>query len=307
LEADLSGRAKGFDPLSNLFDAPNADRSLAEGQTPPAGDPVQNDDIDKVALARALAKAAATKAAAAAKPPPTAAVDKLALAKRLAAEAKARAAADQAVQPSPSAEPTPVDRAELAKALARAAKAKVAAQQAPAPAQKTSPVSERAPRTLADRATRRKPMSALEAARAAAAAEEQSRTQQVARPKPAAPSRASARPSTAAPHRRGQSSLLAQLGGGVAAESPRMASDRGLLTALWKAHALRHIEDGNWAVAGSCLAVVAALGRVPPGVLVAVPAMAGTQSLLAWVDVSKVSILAVIPNGRAYLAGLPGA
>ena len=86
-----------------------------------------------------------------------------------------------------------------------------------------------------------------------------------------------------------------------------MASDRGLLTALWKAHALRHIEDGNWAVAGSCLAVVAALGRVPAGVLVAVPAMAGTQALLAWGDVSKVSILAVIPNGRAYLAGLPGA
>ena len=84
--------------------------------------------------------------------------------------------------------------------------------------------------------------------------------------------------------------LLSQLGSAVAAESPRMASDRGLLTALWKSHALRHIEDGNWAVAGSCLAVVAALGRVPAGVLVAVPATAGGESLLAWVDVSKSSI-----------------
>ena len=148
----------------------------------------------------------------------------------------------------------------------------------------------------------------LEAARAAAAAEEQARKQQVARPKPAAPKAEAARPAPApAPARAGGKGLLAQLGSGVVAQAPRMAADRGLLTALWKAHALRHIEDNNWAVAGSCLSVVDALGRVPAGVLVAVPAEAGGASLLAWVDVSKSSVLAVIPDGRSYLAGLPGA
>ena len=297
----MSGRAKGFDPLSNLFDAPNAGAPAPSAASPAPAESA-SDEVDKVALARALAKAAAAKAAAA-KPTPAseADVDKLALAKRLAEEAKARAAAQAAPAPA-AAEPAGVDRAELAKALARAAKAKVAAQAPAAPARKSPPVS-RAPRTLAERASRRKPVSALEAARAAAAAEEEARKREASRPAPApAPARSA---SAAAPAR--SSGLLGPLGAGVTAEAPRVASDRGLLSSLWKAHALRHIEDGNYAQAGSCLAVVAALGRVPAGVLVAVPAMAGSQSLLVWVDVSTSSILAVIPDGRTYLAGLPGA
>ena len=139
-------------------------------------------------------------------------------------------------------------------------------------------------------------MSALEAARAAAAAEA-ARKQASAEAQAASPA-----PSLVAD---GASGLLAgALGPDLNEEPPRLAQQRELLSALWKAHTQRHIQDQRWNVAGACAAVVDALDRVGPGQLVAVSAKAGADDLLVWFDVGRRSVVAVIPDGRAYLAGL---
>jgi hypothetical protein len=74
----MSGRSKGFDPLSNLFDAPSP--------SPKVQDPaevVAQPGADKAALAKKLAAEAQAKADARAE------AEKAALAKKLAAEAQA--------------------------------------------------------------------------------------------------------------------------------------------------------------------------------------------------------------------------
>ena len=143
-------------------------------------------------------------------------------------------------------------------------------------------------------------MSALEAARAAAA-DEAARKQASAKGK--RPASAAAAPRTSA-----QSTATGLLGGVLGADieegAPRLAQQRELLTALWKAHTQRHVQDKRWNVAGSCAAVVDALGRLSLGELAAVPVKADAADLLVWVDLSRRSIVAVIPDGRTYLAGL---
>jgi hypothetical protein len=299
----MSGRSKGFDPLSNLFsdgaasstagDSRPADAQAADnGQSPvsdpaavvrsavpadPSAPPEAPAAVDKVALARKLAAQAQAKANAAQEAP----VDKAALARKLAADAQARVAAEKSAK----------EKAELAKSLAKAAMAKNSAKTpTPAPA--------KAKRSLADRAGGGRRMSALEAARAAAA-EEAARKEETIRREPAAvsPPASSTAPSTGGLTR-------GILGSAVQEEAPRLAQQRELLTALWKSHTHRLAEDGRWNEAGSCAAVVDALDRLGPGQLAAVPARAGSDDLLVWVDLTRRSVIAVIPDGRAYLTGL---
>lgn len=307
----MSGRSKGFDPLSNLFDAPSP-------PVRPGDDANTAPEIDKVALAKKLAADARAKAEAEAaaaekvalakklaaeakaKAEAAAQADKLALAKKLAAEAKAKAEA-QAAQKKDQA-----DKAALAKALAKAAMAK-AAQSKPAPKKKS--LADRAPRSLADRASGGKRMSALEAARAAAA-EEAARKQAKSDAKQAAAkaqqAAVQAQQVAVAKKAAATSGGLVQkvLGSDVVSQPARLATQRDLLKALWKAHVQRHVEDQNWAVVGGCAAVVDALGRLGAGQLAAIPAKAGDSELLVWVDLSRGAIVAVIPDGRTYLAGL---
>lgn len=302
----MSGRSKGFDPLSNLFTdspasagaGPEADVPSTNGEsiavTDPAFDPAEApavpaqvagepDPVDRVALARRLASEAQARV------DEVVAADKVALAKKLAAEAQARTAAKVEEDKSQS------DKAALAKALAKAAIAKNAGSSKPAPKPKRS-LADRAPRSISERAGAGRRMSALEAARAAAAAEAARKQASTESPS------ASPAPSPAAP---GPAGLLAgALGPGVTEEPARLAQQRDLLTALWKAHTQRHIQDRRWNVAGSCAAVVDALARVGPGQLVAVPVRAGSDELLVWFDVGRRSIVAVIPDGQAYVAGL---
>jgi hypothetical protein len=301
----MSGRSKGFDPLSNLFsdaaasstagDSRPADAQTAENGPSPVSDPAAvvrsaaladpsappeaPPAVDKVALARKLAAQAQAKAKAnAAQEAP---VDKAALARKLAADAQARVAAEKSAK----------EKAELAKSLAKAAMAKNSAKTpTPAPA--------KAKRSLADRAGGGRRMSALEAARAAAA-EEAARKEETVRREPAAT--APPAPSTA-PSTGGLTGGV--LGSAVHEEAPRIAQQRELLTALWKSHTHRLAEDGRWNEAGSCAAVVDALDRLGPGQLAAVPARAGSDDLLVWVDLTRRSVIAVIPDGRAYLTGL---
>lgn len=298
----MSGRSKGFDPLSNLFDAP----APAAAVRPEADAPAEP-EVDKVALARKLAAEAQAKAAAQQ-------AEKVALAKKLAAQAQAKADAEhaekvalakrlaaeaQAKAAARSKDDT--DKAALAKALAKAAMEK---NKAAAPKKAKASLADRAPRSLADRAGKRRPMSALEAARAAASAEAE-------RKKAAKQAKAAAevaKKSAIAKKAQASSGGLVSkvLGSGVVAQPARLADQRDLLTALWKSHAQRHVEDQNWAVAGACSAVVEALGRVAPGALAAAPARAGSEDLLVWMDLSRGAVLAVVPDGRSYLAGLSG-
>lgn len=171
----MAGRNKGFDPLSSLFEAPDLNRGLPlpdidedEGLAPAEAAPIDLHDPlmkrptpggpptlppeepedpasdglipeaeplapveDKVALARRLAAEALARAQAApppapARPRPSAGdEDKAALARRVAAEAVARAAAASAAQAAaaPVAAPTPVDQDKLALARKLAAEA----------------------------------------------------------------------------------------------------------------------------------------------------------------------------------------
>lgn len=305
----MSGRSKGFDPLSNLFTDTPAPTG-AEGEATPAAPVVESnaatdpafdpaaappvpaqvatdpDAVDRVALAKQLAAEAQARVAEAVT------ADKALLAKKLAAEAQARVAARTAEDNKAQ-----TDKAALAKALAKAAIAKSAG--ASSSTSKPKPkksLADRAPRSISERAGAGRRMSALEAARAAAAAEA-ARKQASAETPIASPA-----PSVVAD---GVSGLLAgALGPDLTEEPPRLAQQRDLLTALWKAHTQRHIQDRRWNVAGACAAVVDALERVGPGQLVAVSANAGGDDLLVWFDVGRRSIVAVIPDGRNYLAGL---
>lgn len=297
----MSGRSKGFDPLSNLFDAPAPSPSVQ----PEPVDPAEPAIVDKVALAKKLAAEAQAKAASQ--------VDKVALAKRLAAEAKARAEAEQAAKvdkvalakklaaeaqakANAKAQQAAGDanKAALAKALAKAAMEKNKLASAPPPAPKK--------RSLAERTKTGKRMSALDAARAAAADEAARKTARAVEKKQAVAEKQqqAVRKATAS------SGGLVQkvLGERVVSQPARVAAQRELLKALWKAHVARHVEDQNWAVAGACSAVVDALGRLGDGQLAAIPATAGDADLLVWVDLSRAAVLAVVPDGRAYLAGL---
>jgi len=275
----MSGRSKGFDPLSNLFDAP-----VPSAAVQPEEDPTAKVEVDKAALAKKLAAEARARIEAEAPAP----VDKVALAKKLAAEAKARAA-EVATEPQ--------DKAALAKALAKAAMAKNAAAK-PAASKPAAPKK----RSLADRANARRPMSALDAARAAAA-QEAARKQETAAAERVALQQLEADTARKAVSTSG--GVVEKLFGDTLTVQPaRIAAQRQILQALWKAHMKRHADACNWTVAGSCAAIADALARLGAGQLAVIPAAAGDADLLIWVDLSRSAVVAVVPSEPAYLAGL---
>ncbi len=276
----MSGRSKGFDPLSNLFSDAPASSSPAGGR---ASEAAVAEDATETVVDPAAVVVPAEPAQPAAPPAAPADLDKAALAKKLAAEAHARLAAEK----------SDAEKADLAKALAKAAIAKNSA------ASKAAEPALAKPRpSLADRAGGGRRMSALEAARAAAA-EEAARKEEAARRSP------SPKTPAALPPVSGVGGLTGGvLGPGVQEEAPRLAQQRELLSALWKAHTHRLASDGRWVEAGSCAAVVDALERLGPGQLAAVPARAGDDKLLVWVDIARRAVIAVIPDGGNYLTGL---
>lgn len=270
--------SKGFDPLASLFEAPEPGRAEASA-SPAAAAPPSAPAIDKVALAKELAAEAAAEAAArkAAQE-----LDKVALAKKLAAEAAAKAAARKANE----------DKVALAKRLAAEAVAKAAAKKGAAAAKPKSRLD-----SMAQRA--RRPTSALEAARAAAAREEQDQAQAQRAEAASRKQRLGVRVQALIPE------ALPGLGR-LRVERALFADQRDVLADLWRGHRARFLAEGELERAVGTAAVLHALESLPQGQLVVAHVVTDASDYLVWMDVNLETgaggLLAAFADARAYFA-----
>ncbi len=293
----MSGRNKGFDPLSSLFEAPEPGRAAPPEK--PAMPPGFGDEPTGIAprpSPEEVAAALPSDPSAVAVPEPT-------------------GVKPPAAQPAP-AKPPQLDKAAIAKAVAAAAAARIKAQQkaaptpapAPAPAQKpralapTPEVPKPAPKkkgsrldALAKRAVRPKG-DALAAARAAAAAETKQAEEAHEESVRAHVQEVRDKVAALVP------SLLPGVQG-VRVANALIADARPVLTALWKAHRARFAKDGQLERAVAAAAVLHALETVPSGELVAAHVETGASDYLVWIDAAQGSLLAAFADARAYFAG----
>ena len=232
--------------------------------------------------------------------------DKLALARSLAQAAMARAKG-AIVEPPPKPAPPPappaapeVDKAALAKALAKAAIARAKANPAPAPPPAAAPVvaapvAAAAPPPkkagLASRAQR--PMSALEAAQAAADSERRRK---------------------AAEQIHAVRDLAVQVAGLLRRQLPSASKleivnalvldERTTLRALWKGHRAKFAAQGALDQVVATTNVLRALDAVAEGQLVASIVETETTEYLVWVDLGSQATIAAFSNARSWYAGV---
>ncbi|MCB9764092.1 MAG: hypothetical protein H6739_30250 [Alphaproteobacteria bacterium] len=260
---------------------------------------------DKVALARRLAAEALARAQQARpKPPEPAEEDKVALARRLAAEALARTQQQKAPPP-----PSEEDKIALAKRLAAEAQARAAAKaaakatakaatKAPA-APKASKASSKKPASRFDSlaARAKRPRSALDAIREAAQAEEESRKAREAEAAAAEVHRLADRISDM---------LRRQLAGVKTLEvvNALVLDDRAVLRALWKGHRARFAIEGALDQVVSTTHVVRALDAVAPGQLVAAIVNTDRSDYLVFVDLGSQATIAAFADARAWYTNL---
>ena len=267
---------------------PVAEAPALAPEPAPAEPPAEPSIADKLALARSLAQAAMARAKAIAveapptpppappTPPPPPAIDKAALAKALAKAAMARAKASPAA-PSPAA-PSPA-----------------APSPAAAPPRVASPVASAPPPSkkpgLASRAQR--PMSALEAAQAAAEAERRRK---------------------AAEQIHAVRDLAVQVAGLLRRQLPSASKleivnalvldDRTTLRALWKGHRAKFAAQGALDQVVATTNVLRALDAVAEGQLVASIVETETTEYLVWVDLGSQATIAAFSNARSWYAGV---
>ncbi|MEY3211447.1 MAG: hypothetical protein RIT28_1928 [Pseudomonadota bacterium] len=227
--------------------------------------------------------------------------DKLALARSLAQAAMARAKGLSA-EPPPKAAPPPapeLDKAALAKALAKAAMARAkatpppAAAPAPAPAP-AAPVASAPPPKKAGLASRaQRPMSALEAAQAAAESERRRK---------------------AAEQIHAVRDLAVQVAGLLRRQLPSASKleivnalvldDRTTSRALWKGHRAKFAAQGALDQVVATTNVLRALDAVAEGQLVASIVETETTEYLVWVDLGSQATIAAFSNARSWYAGV---
>lgn len=272
----MSGRNKGFDPLSSLFEAPEP-RLSAPAPAPP------------LSSGPAAAQAVVPDPGAVDLPRPNKApvVDKAAIAKAVAAAAAARLKA-QAEASIPGAAPEPVARA--------------APSPSPSPAAPSAPAVGKAPKgkkrsrldSLAARSVRPRG-DALAAARAAAA-QESAVAEQVAEDSRAAHARKVSDQVEA---------LVPTLLPGVASVrvvNAIIVDHRDVLRALWTAHRTKFIGDGQLERAVGAAVVLQAIDSVGAGSLVAAHVETSASDYLVWIDVARNQVLAAFPDARAYFS-----
>ncbi len=234
---------------------------------------------------------------------------------------------------APGSVPSVPDRAALARAVARAALANAGAPK-PAPGRTAAPPSRVAPpeapkpaigasRLFAAPPPKRS-MSVDEAMAAARVDEEKAKGASAKSP---APSPAAVAPSSASPARPAADAAAAAsvaatpvsaddladvvssilhagvpgLGPVYVANALRM-DDRGLLTALWRAHRARFASVGEIERAVACGAVIRAVGSVAIGHLVAAHAVTDKTDYLIWVDLITRQPVAAFADARAWFA-----
>jgi hypothetical protein len=233
--------------------------------------------------------------------------DKLALARSLAQAAMARAkgiAAEPKAAPPAAAPPAApeLDKAALAKALAKAAMARAKANPAPAPAAPpttvaapaAAPVASAPPPKKAGLASRaQRPMSALEAAQAAADSERRRK---------------------AAEQIHAVRDLAVQVAGLLRRQLPSASKleivnalvldERTTLRALWKGHRAKFAAQGALDQVVATTNVLRALDAVAEGQLVASIVETETTEYLVWVDLGSQATIAAFSNARSWYAGV---
>ncbi|MFT4980081.1 MAG: hypothetical protein ACI8S6_005993, partial [Myxococcota bacterium] len=228
------------------------------------------------ALEAARAAAAREEADRAAAPATVSAEEQVRIARALAAKAMAKAAPLEAAV---SAE----EQVRIARALA--AKALLQAE----PAADLEPEPERVPKTLSDRAQR--PVTALEAARAAVVVEEQ----QSERRRRRRVSKLTARVRRLVPER------LPGLGPHTVANAI-LTDERELLSSLWRGHRAKFLSEGHIERAVGASTVLHALDTCPKGALIAAHVVTDASDYLVWLDMEEGTLLAAFSDARAWFA-----
>lgn len=90
--------------------------------------------------------------------------------------------------------------------------------------------------------------------------------------------------------------------GSVYVAKALVMDDRGVLTALWRAHRNRFLSMGDLAGAVSVNAVLRALAGARPGQLVAAHAITDKSDWLVWIDLSNSTLIAAFRDARAWFA-----
>ncbi len=297
----MSSSKKGFDPLASLFDLPETPPPVSPSAPPAKGD--------------ALPEASHLKPAPPVVPP-LAGPDPAALAKILARAAVARAGA-----PKPAPGGTTLVPEGRGQALAAAPKpAANTAKSAAPPVVAASPLSR-----LMAAPPPRKSVSVEEAMRLAGEDESRRRSEAAAAkaapapPQPAAPfvppapSAGVAAPAPGAAVAAPRGDISDVVGGIIQDSLPELGAvyiakalvmdDRGVLTALWRAHRARFGSTGDVAGAVAVSAVLRALAATRSGQLAVAHAVTDKSDWLIWVDLSTSTTVAAFKDARAWFGG----
>jgi hypothetical protein len=304
----MPDRKQGFDPLSSLFEVPEPAIDGADGLSDSAGGSglgrVTTDLIQRETGAM-LAEDAPTEKAQL--PPSAENVDPVAIAKEVGRAAAAKATESVAVEARRNhAEREAVEEALMATLAQRAADGpslgpssvlnalpRPEADEAPAPRYGV-----KRSRTEAMAARARPPMTALEAARVAVKREEKRRKDKELVVNREQQQELSDRIQEMVPR------MLPNAGAIYVANALRVRQ-RSLLQALWRSHRARFLADGQLERAVGAAAVLHALDSVSEEGLVVAHVVTDASDYLLWLDLDQDTVLAAFSDARAYFAGQP--
>jgi len=229
--------------------------------------------------------------------------EKARIAKALVASAAAKLKSrDQAPSSTSASGPSDSDKVRIAKAVAAAAAARMAADAAVELSEEVDEAEEEAgsPLDLASRA--RRPVSALEAARAAAAREDKAKAKK--RRLHAEKRRAQARQREHKLTDQIQRQLPSWLPGSndMYVANAMIIDQREVHQDLWRAHRGNFVAEGELERAVSAVAVLNALEHIGEGQLIAAHVVTDASDYLVWLDLERQGLVAAFSDARAFFA-----
>lgn len=153
-------------------------------------------------------------------------------------------------------------------------------------------------------------MSALDAARAAAADEAtrkkaappRKKAKPAAAPAAVAPVKAAPAPTSFSPAKAAQCIIDGFPRVEVTVMDVRAVNQTEVLKALWNSHRARFLAEGDLTMAGGAAAVLSWI-QSDPGSIAAVHIRVGSSEACAWVHLGHASVIAAFPEAQTYLAG----
>ena len=91
--------------------------------------------------------------------------------------------------------------------------------------------------------------------------------------------------------------------GDLDVKATKVADEREVLLALWKAHRSKFLSDGELERAVAAARVVDSLKHAPDGALIAAHAVTAASDYLVWIDLQNGGLVAAFADARAYFAG----